>query len=566
MLSMLKLKLWVTIFGLAATVQSQTISTEPPQPSFQLSGTTVNAVTGQPLGQIEVAIGPAETSGLQKTITDAQGRFAFSGLAKGKYWLAAHGRGFPTQRYNEHEEFSSAIVVGRADLPSEGIRFRLRPGASISGIVTDDFNEGVRGAQVMLFRSAIAGGKSITAAGPSLSSDDQGRYRVSHLPAGTYYVAVSARPWYAQRRPSFDFTFDEPHLGSVNIDNDTAKIAAARLEKQKGENERGLWPLDVAYPITFFASTTDSNSATPIVLKSGDQAVADVTLTAVPAVHVRVQQADPTSEATGTLSQRLFGNFSLPIDGQVVRTPKGELEISGVAPGQFTLTSQTSGANPATSTQEVNLDRDGEISAPKRSSAIAVRGVVTVDGKPVSRGAYVQLRSEDPYGAPAGAVLDKGEFQISDPVKPGVYRIVVFNAGGGAIVSSVARDQLPAAEGNRVEINGSGPVQLDIKLSSGVGRVEGVAVKDGKAFPGAMIVLVPEDFEHHLSFVRRDQSDGDGTFVLPRAAPGKYKVVAMQNGWDIEWSNPAVLRPYLKKAESIEVMTNQKYFVKVTVQ
>jgi hypothetical protein len=181
-------------------------------------------------------------------------------------------------------------------------------------------------------------------------------------------------------------------------------------------------------------------------------------------------------------------------------------------------------------------------------------------------GAYVQLRSENPYDAPGGVVLDKGEFQISDPVKPGVYGIVVFNAGGGAIVSSITRDKLPAVDGNRVEINGSGPVQLEIKLSRGAGRIEGVAVKDGKAFPGAMIVLVPEDFERHLSFVRRDQSDGDGSFVLPRAAPGKYKVVAMQNGWDIEWANPAVLKPFLKKAESIEVMTNQKYFVKVTVQ
>ncbi len=81
-----------------------------------------------------------------------------------------------------------------------------------------------------------------------------------------------------------------------------------------------------------------------------------------------------------------------------------------------------------------------------------------------------------------------------------------------------------------------------------------------------MVVLVPEDLEHHLSFVRRDQSDGDGTFLLGNAAPGKYKVVAIRNGWDMEWSNPAVLKPYLKAAEPLQVNANQKYSVTVKVQ
>jgi len=60
--------------------------------------------------------------------------------------------------------------------------------------------------------------------------------------------------------------------------------------------------------------------------------------------------------------------------------------------------------------------------------------------------------------------------------------------------------------------------------------------------------------------------DADGTFVLRSAAPGKYKIVALRNGWDMEWSNPAVLKPYLKTAESLEIAANQKYVVKVAVQ
>ena len=133
-------------------------------------------------------------------------------------------------------------------------------------------------------------------------------------------------------------------------------------------------------------------------------------------------------------------------------------------------------------------------------------------------------------------------------------------------LSSVTRDNQPPSDGNKVEIGGSNPIRLQIRVSRGLGRVEGVAVKDGKPFPGAMVVLVPEDLEHHLSFVRRDQSDGDGTFLLGNAAPGKYKVVAIRNGWDMEWSNPAVLKPYLKAAEPLQVNANQKYSVTVKVQ
>jgi len=191
---------------------------------------------------------------------------------------------------------------------------------------------------------------------------------------------------------------------------------------------------------------------------------------------------------------------------------------------------------------------------------------LTLDGKPVAPNAFVQLRRENGSDVYGGQISDKGEFQISEPIKAGSYEILVFNIAASAIVSSITRDTLPAIDGNRIEITGSGAVQLDIKLSRGLGRVEGSAQKDGKPFPGAMILLVPDDFQHHPSLVRRDQSDADGTFVLRSAAPGKYKIVALRNGWDMEWSNPAVLKPYLKTAESLEIAANQKYVVKVAVQ
>ena len=100
----------------------------------------------------------------------------------------------------------------------------------------------------------------------------------------------------------------------------------------------------------------------------------------------------------------------------------------------------------------------------------------------------------------------------------------------------------------------------------GIGQVDGVALRDGQPFAGAMIILVPHDTAHNSPLFRRDQSDSDGTFTLPNVVPGQYTVVAIMNGWDLEWGNPAVLQPYLKGGEAVQVPGEGKLQIKVQVQ
>jgi len=65
---------------------------------------------------------------------------------------------------------------------------------------------------------------------------------------------------------------------------------------------------------------------------------------------------------------------------------------------------------------------------------------------------------------------------------------------------------------------------------------------------------------------RRDQSDSDGSFNLAGVHPGKYTLIAIENGWDIEWLEPGALKKYLASGERIEVTPNAKLEVKVNVQ
>lgn len=44
---------------------------------------------------------------------------------------------------------------------------------------------------------------------------------------------------------------------------------------------------------------------------------------------------------------------------------------------------------------------------------------------------------------------------------------------------------------------------------------------------------------------RRDQSKTDGSFDITNVLPGAYLLVAIDHGWDVNWSDPATLRRYL---------------------
>jgi hypothetical protein len=42
--------------------------------------------------------------------------------------------------------------------------------------------------------------------------------------------------------------------------------------------------------------------------------------------------------------------------------------------------------------------------------------------------------------------------------------------------------------------------------------------------------------------------------------------VAIDDGWDLEWTNPEVLRPFLSKGQPLVVEPSGKYEIKVAVQ
>jgi hypothetical protein len=53
--------------------------------------------------------------------------------------------------------------------------------------------------------------------------------------------------------------------------------------------------------------------------------------------------------------------------------------------------------------------------------------------------------------------------------------------------------------------------------------------------------------------IRRDQSDSDGSFALRDVAPGQYNVIAIEDGWDLDWSRPEVMARYLQRGIAVSI-------------
>ena len=89
---------------------------------------------------------------------------------------------------------------------------------------------------------------------------------------------------------------------------------------------------------------------------------------------------------------------------------------------------------------------------------------------------------------------------------------------------------------------------LTVTLGLGQGQVTGV-VEYGKPGAGVMVLLVRKSGQEMEEDSRLDESDSDGTFSLGGIVPGDYVLLAIKDGWDLEWSKSEVLRPYYPRGK-----------------
>jgi uncharacterized surface anchored protein len=510
---------------LIATIAMAQPAAPPAPQGYRVAGTVVNATTGEPVRGAAVALLTIPDGNIVASAESGDdGRFAMDGLSAAKYQLTASKRGYSTGFYNQHFEFNSAIVTGPGE-DTGNLVFRLSPAGVIYGVVTGDGGDPVGSASVMLYQKPHrhVPGEKIEQL-QTVQADDTGAYEFANLEAGDYLIAVKAKPWFAMSRNSAD------------------------APSQQTEAEAAL---DVAYPVTYFDSTTDESSAGTIALATGAREEADINLHAVQSVHLTVQSTRRPDgrEQHQELVQTVFGGqvegegFGQPIGAQSNLT-----EYTSIAPGHYQL---MQGDPPrlvdldATSSQQV----DPAAGIPTQTVSGKVE---TVDGAAYAGRATLLLVSADgPGPVIQPASIESGSFKF-DGVPAGSWLLEAVTQDAQLPILAVSQRGGKPQAGNRITVEDK-PLALAVTLSASNTRLEGFVRKDGKGLAGAMVILVPKDPSAIAELARRDQSDSDGSFALLNVAPGDYTLIAIEDAWGMDWFDPAVILRYLPRGMAVTV-------------
>jgi hypothetical protein len=423
-----------------------------------------------------------------------------------------------------------------------------------------------------------------------------GHYRFAHLLPGTYVIGVIAHPWWQNFvAESMVVSKSGAQFGASG---DVA-LPATQIPPSVAANPA----LDVVYPVTYFPSAASLAEASNLSLKPGATETADMTLRPVPSIHlhVRVPPATPAANQTdGTDGGQIDAvpadsgtnvEVFLNADGahsnniEAFRTgiSLGLFELSGIPPGDITVVvSGSQGGNDSTTTrtQSLKLSANMELDLTPHGPLADVSGVVLtnvdvtetqkeVAGLISHAGRLIfmlEFRSRKTAESYKTSISSKGEFSFAgSALPPGTYDVDLSDEQSPLQVSSLEATGATVSR-RTIDVPAGQPVKLTVHIAEAKGSVAGVALKDGEPFAGAMILLVPQDPDQNPSQFHRDQSDSDRSFSMSPIFPGRYTLLALENGWDLEWSNPAVLFQYLPNGLPVELKPDASVNLNAKVQ
>lgn len=548
---MTKTLLYVCVFILAGSRWGALADSATP--SFAVRGVVLQHGTNQPLRHVRVVISLVENPDKQATVTTAEdGRFNFTDVPAGKYNLGASFHG-SNRMYEQDGPFSTGIAVGPG-LDTEHIVFPLPAPTTLNVRVIDEEGDPVRFAQIFLFRKrVVAGWSRVEQAGQAATNAD-GWGSLPHLDPGSYVAGASGTPWYVRQQNT---------VGGVP-------------EQNYSPDE-----FDVAYPMTYYPSGQEPAAAQAIVLAENQKREIEITLRAVPSVRIAVSglpaPANPEAPANSVMPSLEVvgpGGIGLPVSGVNIALSGTEGVLQGFAPGSYRLSLwqqsvAQSGQLSQKSFGELPVVARANTSIDARNAVLTrVWGRTTGENVSLADGLTLVLagKSNDQlvycrvqHGGAFGCGSNDGK---PGNVAPGVYQIQLADSrelylksvqvNGGRFIGGL----LTVPEGAHVE--------LSVAVSRGVAKLSGIAVKNGHPFSGAMILFVPQSGDPNIE-MPRDQSDSDGTFTV-QVHPGRYSLIAIDHGRDLEYHNPDVLAPYLAQALQVDFPSAASTPIQVTVQ
>ena len=610
----------IAVSGVESTSQRglNQVDGAPPGPRTGMIIGQVLDSTGAPVPEAIVRMSmpryPADlpTTPKGRVMADGEGRFFFSDLPAGDYYLQATKEGYAGGEYRQRrvsgrgQPFQLAEGERRVDE-----RLTLWKFGVIAGTVVDEAGEPVVGVSVHALVKNVVASRTMYGPGeeapylmPTTTTDDRGMFRLSRLIPGRYVIVV----------PSTQTTLPAAMLGTYAQDNAVrlefsraiAEVAPLGQPRTQQFGDAALLTLNrmlippaasptgrmEVYRTTYFPSSTTARAATELVVAAGEEkAGVTIGLRPVPAVRISGRLVTPDGTPPPPTSLRLVGEAAADVGDEGFETVTGASDSSGrftllgVPAGDYVLKQASSlvslgmqGRQGWRIAQPVSVGgRDiQELIVPVRP-ALRVEGHHEFRSSPASPSPPRILTNpllvfETPFGEP-------GRF-VAQPSGEGGRSFTGFSAGGqflavpyergGWFVKSVTLDGKDITD--RV-FDLQEDATIIVVYTDRASKVTGV-VKDarGSASGSAAVLAFPVDPQRwpgngtNPRPLKSALASRTGSYNLEGLPPGEYCVIAIDDAESAHWMDPKTLEALARQATKLSVADGEAKTLDLTLQ
>src|SRR5271166_5889785 len=309
--------LLICLLGASAAAQVAGSAAAKPSARAVIDGVVTREPGSEPVKKvlIELIAENQAEGGDYTALSGADGSFHIDGIMPGRYHMFAERTGM--LEVDKHRARGDGRVLTlMAGQEVKDLRIRLQAAAVVRGRVTDEDGDPLPNAQVAVLRQTFVAGRSRCEQAGAERTNDLGEYRVSGLPAGSYYVSVSPPP-------DFKSLIEGAGAGAVAHAANDQPTTSSQTSSQ------------TSYQTTYYPGTPDRSQAAPVELHAGDEFPVNFSLTPSPSLSIRgsVVNLPPRASAAIMLQSR---DFNLVLNGAEMHAD-GTFVIRDVAPGAYTI-------------------------------------------------------------------------------------------------------------------------------------------------------------------------------------------------------------------------------------